>query len=225
MSPTEKRTVLIVDDHPLFRRGLSEVIEASERFGVVAEAGSGPEALELVQRHRPDVVILDISLPGLNGFEVIARLQANRYPGGLVILTMYNDEETFNKAMNQGVTGYVLKENAAIEIISCLKAVAAGEPYVTPSLSKYLLHRRGRAEALSSARPSLEELTNAERRVLKQVAQGKTNKEIGESLFISPRTVESHRSKIRAKLALKGDHGLLKFAVENQHAINQLTEE
>jgi DNA-binding NarL/FixJ family response regulator len=225
MDTADKFKVLIVDDHPLFRRGLSEVIEASERFGVVAEAATGPEAVELVRQHKPEAVILDINLPGLNGFEVIAKLQANRFEGRLVILTMYNDEETFNKAINLGVTGYVLKENAAIEIISCLKAVAAGEPYVTPSLSKYLLQRRGGAKALSGAQPSLDDLTQAERRVLKLVAQGKTNKEIGELLFISPRTVESHRSRIRAKLTLKGDHGLLKFAVENQHAISQLAEE
>ena len=130
MDIAQKLMVLIVDDHPLFRRGLTEVIEANEGFKVVAEAGNGPEALELIRQHNPAIVILDINLPGMNGFEVLAQLQSNRFQGKLMILTMYNDEETLNKAMNLGVLGFILKENAVAEIMSCLKSVEIGRAHV-----------------------------------------------------------------------------------------------
>jgi DNA-binding NarL/FixJ family response regulator len=124
--------------------------------------------------------------------------------------------------MNLGVKGFVLKENASDEIIKCIVSVAAGEPYVSPSLTSFLLRRRNRAEALAARKPTLSDLTTAERRILKGIAQKKTTKEIASELFISPRTVESHRANISTKLLLKGANSLLHFALEHRDALDHL---
>jgi DNA-binding NarL/FixJ family response regulator len=136
---------------------------------------------------------------------------------------MLKDEQAFNQAMNLGIKGYVLKENAAEEILNCIASVADGDAYVSPSLTGFLLRRRNRTDTLAGKTPGLDDLTTAERRVLKAIAQKKTSKAIAAELFISPRTVESHRANISAKLSLKGPNSLLQFAVEHRDALNQLT--
>lgn len=215
--------VAIVDDHPLFRQGLRQVIQADARFELAGEAADGEEALQLIQKGRPDVAVLDVNLPRMSGLEVARVLQAKKSGTGLVILTMLKDEQAFNQAMNLDIKGYVLKENAAEEILNCIASVAAGEPFVSPSLTAFLLRRRTRTEGLASKTPGLGDLTTAERRVLKAIAQKKTTKAIAAELFISPRTVESHRANISAKLALRGPNSLLQFAAEHRDALNQLT--
>jgi DNA-binding NarL/FixJ family response regulator len=211
--------VLIVDDHPLFRQGLRQVVEADDRFELVAEAGDGKIALELIRKLKPDIAVVDVNLPGLSGLEVAGQLQAGRSPTAVVILTMYREEETFNRALDLGVKGYVLKENAVEDIVSSLVAVSRGEHYLSPSISSYLVHRRGRADSLNARRPGLEDLTKAECRILKLIAEKKTSREIAAELFISPRTVEAHRANICAKLDLRGSHSLLQFALENRAAL------
>ena len=216
-------SVVIVDDHPLFRQGLRQVIVADDRFELAGEAADGEDALQLVQKAKPDVAVLDVNLPRMSGLEVAMVLQAKKSRAGLVILTMLKDEQAFNQAMNLNIKGYVLKENAAEEILSCIASVAAGEPDVSPSLTAFLLRRRNQTDTLASKTPGLGDLTTAERRVLKAIAQKKSTKVIAAELFISPRTVESHRANISAKLALKGPNNLLQFAVEHRDALNQLT--
>jgi DNA-binding NarL/FixJ family response regulator len=211
--------VLIVDDHPLFRQGLKQAVEADHRFELVAEACDGAQALELIKEKRPDVAVLDVNLPGLSGLEVARRLQSGKSPTRLIILTMYKEEETFNRALDLGVKGFVLKENAAQDILTGLAAVAAGEHYLSPSISGYLVRRRTRADALAARKPGLDDLTKAERRILKLIAAKKTSREIAAELFISPRTVEAHRANICSKLELHGSHSLLQFALENRSAI------
>ena len=211
--------VLIVDDHPLFRQGLRQVIEADQRFELVGEAGDGKSALQLILEKKPDIAVLDVNLPGLSGLEVARKLQGKRLPTQIVILTMYKEEETFNRAVDFGVKGFVLKENAVQDILSSLVAVAAGQHYLSPTISGYLVRRRGRAEELAVKKPGLEELTKAERRILKLIAEKKTSREIATELFISPRTVEAHRANICAKLELHGSHSLLQFALENRASL------
>jgi two-component system, NarL family, response regulator DegU len=218
-----KIRVIIVDDHPLFRQGLRQVILSDARFELVGEADNGESALQLVQEVKPGVAVLDVNLPRMSGLEVAMILQTKKSKTGLVVLTMLKDEQAFNQAMNLDIKGYVLKENAAEEILNCIASVAAGDPYVSPSLTSYLLRRRSRAETLATRTPSLEDLTTAERRVLKAIAQKKTTKEIAAELFISPRTVETHRANISSKLMLKGPNSLLQFAVEHRDALKQLT--
>jgi DNA-binding NarL/FixJ family response regulator len=211
--------VLIVDDHPLFRQGLRQVIVADSRFELIAEAGDGLAALKLIQEKKPDVAALDVNLPGLSGLEIARKLQGKRLPTRIIILTMYKEEETFNRAMDLGVTGFVLKENAVEDILNGIAAVAKGEHYLSPSISGYLVRRRSRAESLAAKKPGLEDLTKAELRILKLIADKKTSREIAAELFISPRTVEAHRANISTKLKLRGSHSLLLFAIENRTAL------
>jgi DNA-binding NarL/FixJ family response regulator len=218
----EKIRVMIVDDHPLFRQGLRQAIGGDPRFEVIGEADNGQAALDRISELRPEVAVLDVNLPGLSGFDVAAALRAKKLKVSIVILTMLKDEQAFNRALNLGIHGYVLKENAADEILSCIAAVSRNEAYVSPSLTDFLLRRRSRAESLASHKPGLDDLTVAEKRILKRVAAGKTSKEIAAELFISPRTVESHRANICEKLELVGANRLLQFALENRDALNQL---
>jgi DNA-binding NarL/FixJ family response regulator len=150
---------------------------------------------------------------------VASRVQSLRLPTRIVMLTMFKEEETFNRALDLGVLGFVLKENAVQDILDSLVAVAKGEHYLSPTISSYLVRRRGRAEVLAERKPGLDDLTKAERRILKLIAEKKTSREIAAELFISPRTVEAHRANISQKLGLRGSNSLLQFAIENRSAI------
>lgn len=218
----DKVRVLIVDDHPLFRQGLKQAIQADRRFELIGEADRGQAALELIRTQKPDLTVLDIGLPDINGLEVAMAVRDQQLPTRLVILTMLKDEQVFNKALNLGIQGYVLKENAVSEIVSCLAAVAEDMPYVSPTLTGFLLRRRDRSAELADRKPGLGDLTVAERRVLKRIADKRTTKEIAVELFVSPRTVESHRANICTKLGLKGGNSLLQFALENRDSLNDL---
>jgi DNA-binding NarL/FixJ family response regulator len=208
--------VLIADDHPIFRQGLRQVIESDPRLRVVAEAEDGDAALARLRDANPEVVVLDVDMPGKDGFEVARVILERRLPVGIIFLTMHKDERFLNAALDLGVRGYVLKDSAVTEIAGSIKAVAAGQDYVSPALSTFLLNRSRRAVTLGAQTPGLAALTSTERRVLKLIAAYKTSKEIADELCVSPRTIEHHRANIGEKLELKGSHALLKFAVEHQ---------
>jgi DNA-binding NarL/FixJ family response regulator len=212
-------TVLIVDDHPLFRSGLRQVIVDDPRFELVGDIGDGEAAWQLIQKKKPAVAVLDVNLPGLSGLEIARKLQTERLLTHVIMLTMHKDEETCNRALDFGAKGFVLKENAIEEILKAITVVAGGEHYLSSTISGYLVRRRNRAESLAAKKPGLDDLTKAERRILKLIAEKKTSREIGAELFISPRTVEAHRANICAKLELTGSHSLLQFALENRPAI------
>lgn len=207
--------ILIVDDHPIFRRGLKQVIEGEPRFELVGEAGDGGAALEIIRDRRPDIAVVDIDLPGVNGLELVRTLVVERIPTVVVILTMYKEELIFAEAMDLGVRGYILKDNAAEELVSGIKSVAAGECFVSPPMLKYLVRRRERAQALRASTPGLAGLTEAERRVLKLVARNKTSREIAEELSLSYHTVVTHRKNICQRLDLHGSNALLEFAIKH----------
>jgi DNA-binding NarL/FixJ family response regulator len=211
--------VLIVDDHPLFRQGLRQLVTSDPRFELAGEAGDGLAAKALIEKIKPDVAVLDVSLPGLSGLEIARQLQGASLPTRIVILTMHKDEDTFNRAMDLGVRGFVLKDNAVQDIANCLLAVARGEHYLSPSISSYLVRRRDKAQELASRQPGLGDLTKAEQRVLKLIADKKTTRDIAAELFVSPRTIEAHRANISAKLGLRGSNSLLLFALENRSAL------
>ena len=211
--------VLIVDDHPLFRQGLRQLVEADNRFELIGESGDGTDALRRIETQQPDVAVLDVNLPGMTGLEIARHVQAARLPTRLVVLTMFKEEETFNRALDLGVLGFVLKENAVQDILASLVAAAQGQHYLSPTISAYLVRRRGRAEELAARKPGLDDLTKAERRILRLIAEKKTSREIGAQLFVSPRTVEAHRANISQKLGLRGTHSLLQFALENRSSL------
>ena len=208
--------VLIADDHPIFRKGLREVIEAEAGLRCVGEAADGEAALDAIARLQPQVVVLDIQMPKADGFAVVRAIRERRLPVGVVFLTMYDDEDVLNHALDLGVDGYVLKESAANDIVGAIRTVASGGSYISPSSAGYLLARRARAVDLTTRTPGVQDLTPAERRILKLIAQHKTSKDIAGELFVSHRTVENHRQNICQKLGIHGSNGLLKFAIEHK---------
>jgi len=214
-----KVKVVIVDDHPLFRSGLHQVVAGNPGFEIVGETGDGALAWRLIQEKKPDVAVLDVDLPGLSGLEIARKLKAGRLPVRVIMLTMHKEEEIVNHALDIGVNGFVLKENAGEEILKAIAAVAEGGHHLSSSISSYLVRRRSRAESLAAKKPGLDDLTKAERRILKLISEKKTSRQIATELFISPRTVEAHRANICAKLELTGSHSLLQFALENRSAI------
>jgi DNA-binding NarL/FixJ family response regulator len=212
-------TIVIADDHPLFRRGLVEAIRQERDFAVAGEAESSAEAWRLIESLRPDVAVLDVEMGGEQSVALARRVRESGLPTRVLFLTMHKEESIFNEAIDAGATGYVLKDAAAREINAAIRAAAAGEPYVSPAISSFLLRRAQRASALRQEKPALEQLTPAERRILSLIARGKTSKEVAEELAISYRTVENHRANICAKLGLSGTNALLRFALEHRSAL------
>jgi DNA-binding NarL/FixJ family response regulator len=208
--------ILIADDHPVFRQGLRQIIETDPQLKVGAEAADGEQALARLQDTPLDVAMLDLTMPLKDGFAVARTARELRLTVPLVFLTMHKYEHYLHSALDLGVRGYVLKDGAITEIVSCLKAVAAGQDYISPALTSFLIRRSTRAAELIAAKPALEQLTPAERRVLKLIAEGKTSREIAVDLGIGIRTIEHHRNNITTKLDLHGSHALVKFALQHQ---------
>ena len=208
--------VLIADDHPIFRQGLRQIIDTAPQLEVVCEAADGEQALEWLQGPGADVAVLDLTMPLKDGFAVARAVREKRLPVPLILLTMHKDENYLNAALDLGVRGYVVKDSATTEIIQCIRAVASGQEYVSPTLSSLLIRRSRRAAALAEQKPALTGLTPTERRILKLIAEGQTSREIAALLNIGVRTVEHHRNNVALKLGLRGSHALLKFAVQHQ---------
>lgn len=209
-------TILIADDHPLFRKGLRQAIEADPGLRIIYEAADGRAAAQAIRELKPDICVLDIQMPELDGLAVVRQMRKHRLPGEVIYLTMFKEADLLNAALDLDVKGYVVKDSAVNDILDCIHSVAAGHRYVSPELSEFLITRRAQAEALRGARPGLEQLTPSECRILKLIAQDKTSKEIADELGLSPRTVENHRTNICAKLDVHGIHSLVKFAYENK---------
>lgn len=216
---TNELTILIADDHPVFRRGLRQIIETVPEFRVVAEAENGAEALALLGDLRPQIAILDVEMPRPDGLELAREVRGQQWPITVMFLTMYREERFFNAALDLGVKGYLLKDSAISDIIAGIRAVAAGQHFITPILSSYLVNRARRATELTQQEPGLESLTASERRVLQLVSNGKTSRQIAQELFVSQRTIEHHRANIMAKLNLKGGNALLQFAIKHQQEL------
>ena len=211
----EVTTILIVDDHPLLRRGVRDVIAEHSQFRVVAEASDGDEAIGLVIGLKPDVAIVDIDMPRLNGLELLRRLRQLPVSVKAIILTMYKEEDVFNAAMDLGAKAYVVKDNAANDIVAALEKVVPGDTYISPVMLEAGQRRSGRVQQLLLNKPQIETLTPSERRILKLIGEDFTSKEIANSLNLSVRTVDNHRQNICRKLNLHGTHSLLKFAFDN----------
>lgn len=213
-------SVIIADDHPIFRQGLVKIVENTNDFKLVGEAGDGLEALKLIEEKRPDIIVADISMPSMDGLAVIRALVDKKYQGKFIVLTMYQEEEYFNEAMNLGVHGYLLKECATADFLKCLYNVSKDSYYVSPSVSEYFIKRISNKETFISQKPLLTSLTPTERRVLKLIAENKTSKEIAEELCVSIRTIQNHRVNICSKLRLEGYNKLFQFAIENKASLS-----
>ncbi|MEO9886990.1 MAG: response regulator transcription factor [Balneola sp.] len=205
--------LLIADDHGLIRKGLRQVLEAETGFTIL-EAENGEQALDLIRNEEPEIAILDIEMPKFSGFDVAKQIQKESINIDVIFLTMFKDESIFNKSMDIGVKGYVLKENTVSEIMSCIQTVLKGNYYLSPEISDFLIKRNSRLASSATDKSGISLLTPSEKNMLKMVAMMKTNQEISEDLNISIKTVQNHRSNICSKLDLSGAHALLKFAVE-----------
>jgi DNA-binding NarL/FixJ family response regulator len=208
--------VLIADDHPIFRSGLRIMIEADALLKVVGEAEDGESALACIREFQPDVAVLDMDMPPPDGLAVVRQVQEEGLPVQTIFLTMHNEEELLNAALDAGVKGFIVKDGAANELNACIKAVAAGKNFISPTLSGHLLKRRSKPDASGAETSALHDLTAAERHVLFLVSKSMSSKEIAEKMFISVRTVEHHRSNICAKLDLTGKNALLSFALTHK---------
>lgn len=211
----EEVTVLVVDDHPLLRHGLCDIIGKTQQFRVVGEASDGEEALRKLTFFKPQIVILDIDMPRLNGLETMRAIQELPFSVQVIILTMYKEEDLFNAAMDLGVKAYVLKDNAPADIVAALERVARGETFLSVSLLGAAQRRSDRVRELLLSKPQIEVLTPAERRILKLIGEDLTSKQIADRLKLSVRTVDKHRQHICDKLNLHGTHSLLKFAFDH----------
>ena len=182
----EKLKIIIADDHPIFRGGLRQVIDNEQKFQVVAEASDGETALNLIEEQNPDIVIFDVNMPKMTGFVAAKELRRKNQDCEIIFLTMHGEEAMFNKAMDLGAKGYVLKDSASVDIVNCLQAVANGQNFTSPAITTYLFKR---VTGNSNKTNSVEDLTPTERIILRLIAEYKTSREIADELSISYRTV------------------------------------
>jgi DNA-binding NarL/FixJ family response regulator len=203
--------VLIADDHALVRAGIRALVERIDGVEVVAEAGNGAEALKLTRELKPDLVLLDISMPEASGFEVLAQ-QAKEFPEVLVIvLTVHEAEAYAIRALREGAAGFLLKSAAAVELKEAIETVTRGQTYVSPQLAKKSLLEYGKA---SSDRTKLDTLSPRQGEILKLVAEGLSTKEIAGQLSISAKTVETHRAQLMERLNIHDVASLVRFALK-----------
>lgn len=203
--------VLLADDHTLVRAGIRGLLLGLEGVEVVGEAGDGQEALRLADALRPDVVLLDVGMPGLNGLEVAGRLATLDTTIRVVILSMHVSEEYVVRALRAGCAGYLLKASAVSELEVAVRSVAAGETYLSPAVSRPVVDDYVRRTG--GATDPLEALTPRQREVLQLVAEGNSTKEIAQRLGLSPKTVETHRGQLMERLGVHDVSGLVRFAV------------
>jgi two-component system, NarL family, response regulator NreC len=208
--------VLLADDHGLLRKGVRSVLAQDPAIEVIGEANDGPEAVRLAHELNPDVVIIDIAMPGLNGLDAAAHISRKAKRTGIVILSMYSDEEYLIRAVNAGVRGYLLKDSAEPDLVRAVRAVAAGRTFFSPAIADMLFDdytlRLQRHEILDS----YELLTERERQVLQLLAEGKTNKEVAAALTLGVSTIETHRLNLMQKLNLHNTAELVLYAVRKK---------
>ncbi len=214
MSPSI--AVLIADDHPIVRRGLRSMIELDPDLHVVDEAVDGDDAVRRIAQARPDVIVLDLDMPGRDGFGVVREMRRQELPGAVIVLTMHGEPDLLNEALGLGVLGYVVKDSAVTDIVEGIKAVHHGRHFIRPARATHFI-ARGAAPAAGTR--SVNALTPTEQRILRLVADGKSSKEIADECGTHYRTVENHRVNICTKLDLHGSHALLKFAMLNKSSL------
>ena len=205
--------LLLVDDHAVVRSGLRMLLENEADVEIVGEAGTAREALDSLERLRPDVILMDIGLPDLSGIEAARQVKAMRPGTAVVALTIHEDEEYFFKMLDAGASGYVPKRAAPEELLTAIRAAANGEVYLYPSLAKLLVSDYLNQEPTARDEHTLDGLTQRESEVLGHLADGASNTEIAETLGISPKTVARHRENIMRKLNLHSRTELVKYAI------------
>lgn len=214
MTQSSKIKVLIVDDHTVVRAGIVALMNNEPDIQVVGEASDGLDALEKVTLLLPDIVLIDISMPGMNGIEATYRIKRQHDTMKVLVLTQYDNEEYIKRALQCGASGYLLKNSLATDLLSAIREVHAGNQFFTPAVSKIIVDSFIRHESAHPANIKEVALTPREREILQMIAEGKTNQNIADKLFISVRTVEFHRSNIIEKLGAHDVASLVKYAIQ-----------
>jgi RNA polymerase sigma factor (sigma-70 family) len=204
--------ILLADDHTVVRQGLRKVLEERPEWQVVAEAGDGRDAVRLAEEFRPDVAVVDVAMPLLNGIEATRQITKRAPQTKVLVLSMYSDEAYVTQMLKAGATGYLLKDSADVDLLQAVQAVSQGKSFFSPAVARLMSddYARQRGE---NAVDRYESLSEREREIFQLVAEGKTNKEIAALLFISPSTVETHRARIMEKLDLHSAAEIVLYAV------------
>jgi len=211
-----KKSILIIDDHPLFREGLKAIIERDSKFEVVGEAGTGREGLRMVKKLKPDLVLVDISLPDQSGIELTREIRSLLSDTRVMIISMHSKIDYIAEAFQAGATGYVVKESASERLLHALEYVSRDEYFLDSSVSqevvKKLMESPAREAKITNA--AYGTLTPREQEIMRLLAEGLSAKQVAEKLFISPKTVENHRSNIMSKLGLHSTVELIRYAAK-----------
>lgn len=208
------KKIVIAEDQTLVRQGLRSLLESEKRFNVVAEAGDGIEAIRLVEKHKPDLVLLDLAMPKMSGLSALKDIK-NRYPETkILVLTFHSSEEYILEAFESGANGYCLKKDSHAELLAAMKSILSGKSFISPAISSKVLEGYLEGRKRLKKKTSLETLTQREKEVLKLVGEGYSSIEIGDILCISSKTVDKHRSNIMNKLNLHSAAALTAYAIE-----------
>lgn len=203
--------IILADDHTLVRAGIRALVEGIEGAVIVAEADNGRDAVALVREHRPDLAIMDISMPEMNGIEGLARIKAEGMTTRVLVLSMHTTDDFVRRALKAGADGYIVKDSAPLELELAIASVMRGESYISPRISRHLVD--GYVQGSSAGDSSLDALTARQREILQMIAEGRSTKEIAFTLGVNVKTVETHRSALMERLGIRDVAGLVLYAV------------
>lgn len=205
-------TLILADDHPIVRQGLRHLLEGEPEFRIVGEAGDGIEALQLVERFKPNILVVDMMMPGLNGLEVLRQIKKISPSTRTIILSMQSADAYVIEALKNGAAGYVLKETGPGELVNAVREVVQGNQFLSAKISERF--QASGQNIKDTPSDAYETLTAREREILQMTVEGRTSVEVGEKLMISPRTVEVHRRNLATKLGIKNHADLIRFAIK-----------
>ena len=211
-----KLRILVADDHGVVRKGICLQLQQHEQFQVVGEAGDGREAVQMAETLKPDIIVMDIAMPNLNGIDATEQIVKNSPQIGVILLSMHSDDSYLSRALNAGARGYLVKETADADLPRAVEVAAQGKPFFSPAISKLLVEDYVRRMQQQGLKDPYELLTVREKETLQLAAEGKTNKEIAKILDVGVSTVETHRFNVMQKLGLHSSADIVLYAVRNK---------
>jgi DNA-binding NarL/FixJ family response regulator len=211
--PPDAKRIVIVDDHPLFRKGLEQLIHSDAAFAVCGEAGNAPEAMDVIRKLDPDLAIVDLSLPGANGIELIKNVRAEFPKLPILVLSMHDESLYALRALRAGANGYVMKHEAMTNVVRAIHEVFSGRPYLSPAMAAQVITKFAKKPSEGES-DAVERLSDRELEILERIGKGDDVHQIAKLLHLSPKTVETHRAHIKEKLQLKNAREVARFAVQ-----------
>jgi DNA-binding NarL/FixJ family response regulator len=210
----QKVRIVIAEDHTILREGLKSLLSSNPDFEIIGEAEDGREAIRCVEKFKPDLILMDLSMPRINGLDAIKEIKKRFSETKILVLTVHKTEEYILASLKSGADGYILKDSTHAELVLAVKNVLSGKHYISPGISEKVIEGYLEGKKTLKRKSSWETLTQREREILKLIAEGYKNKEIGDYLCISPKTVEKHRANLMEKLDLHNVQALTTFAIE-----------